>query len=339
MKKKIWLIAGLLGIGSLAFSLTTSFSASGQGDGRGQKIQYRHEMVNLLDDLRQYTEQRNPGFLLLSNNGLTLLDPSGNPADDVSRMQSSVDGVLLESCHFGWDLKDDEATPEESRKAMLETAAWAKNCGLPVLNIDYCFSRNNVREACRQNREDGFIGFAAKRRQLDVIQQVPAKSCKRDCSALKEVESFLVLLNPEHYTTKEQYLSALQSTNQDLLVIDLIYGGVPLTGQEVKTLKRKSDGSRRLVFAYMSVGEAESYRSYWRPEWNEKQPEWMDAANTDWTGSFKVKYWTKEWRSILYGSQDAYLDQILTADFDGAFLDVVDVYEYFQAKQEDAGQK
>ena len=55
MKKKIWLIAGLLGIGSLAFSLTTSFSASGQGDGRGQKIQYRHEMVNLLADLRQYT--------------------------------------------------------------------------------------------------------------------------------------------------------------------------------------------------------------------------------------------------------------------------------------------
>ena len=58
MKKKIWLIAGLLGIGSLAFSLTTSFSAAGQSDREENKIQYRHEMVNLLADLRQYTKQQ-----------------------------------------------------------------------------------------------------------------------------------------------------------------------------------------------------------------------------------------------------------------------------------------
>ena len=89
----------------------------------------------------------------------------------------------------------------------------------------------------------------------------------------------------------------------------------------------------------MSVGEAEDHRPYWKAEWKQKRPNWIAEENEDWEGNFKVKYWTKEWRQLLYGSKDAYLDQILATGFDGAFLDVVDAYEYFQAKQEERSAK
>jgi cysteinyl-tRNA synthetase len=81
----------------------------------------------------------------------------------------------------------------------------------------------------------------------------------------------------------------------------------------------------------MSVGEAETYRPYWQTAWEDAPPAWLAAKNEDWVGSYKVKYWTREWRALLYGSQSAYLDQILAAGFDGAFLDVVDAYDYFSA--------
>lgn len=43
-----------------------------------------------------------------------------------------------------------------------------------------------------------------------------------------------------------------------------------------------------------------------------------------------MKYWSRPWRRILYGSADAYLDEIIDAGFDGAFLDVMDAWQTFQ---------
>ena len=34
-------------------------------------------------------------------------------------------------------------------------------------------------------------------------------------------------------------------------------------------MQRKPDGSRRLVFGYLSVGEAEDYRWYWPRAWTD----------------------------------------------------------------------
>jgi cysteinyl-tRNA synthetase len=44
-------------------------------------------------------------------------------------------------------------------------------------------------------------------------------------------------------------------------------------------------------------------------------------------------YWTKPWRDILFGTEEAYLDQILAAGFDGVYLDVIDAYEYFEEQK------
>lgn len=67
----------------------------------------------------------------------------------------------------------------------------------------------------------------------------------------------------------------LAASDADILVVDYSISGDDrnrFTGEVVRLLQRKADGSRRLVLAYVSIGEAEAYRFYWRPEWIETVP-------------------------------------------------------------------
>ncbi len=84
----------------------------------------------------------------------------------------------------------------------------------------------------------------------------------------------------------------------------------------------------KLIIAYLSIGEAEDYRSYWREEWRINPPEWLGEENSDWEGCYKVKYWHSEWREIVLER----LNQIIKLGYDGVYLDVVDAYEYWTEK-------
>ncbi len=116
----------------------------------------------------------------------------------------------------------------------------------------------------------------------------------------------------------------------ELLVTDYSRDGSDeeaLKPAELARLKRMPDGGRRLVYAYISVGEAESYRYYWQPEWKKNRPAWIISENPDWKENFLVRFWDPEWRAILLGSPESYIDRIAAQGFDGLYLDRCDVYE------------
>ena len=104
---------------------------------------------------------------------------------------------------------------------------------------------------------------------------------------------------------------------------------IVLTRSEIEGMKRKPDGGRRLIIAYLSIGEAEDYRYYWKPEWDKKKPSWAGKENKDWKGNFLVKYWEPEWQNIVFGNPGAMVDRMLEQGFDGFYLDRVDAYYYF----------
>jgi cysteinyl-tRNA synthetase len=79
-----------------------------------------------------------------------------------------------------------------------------------------------------------------------------------------------------------------------------------------------------IPICYLSIGEAEEYRYYWRPEWK-KKAKWLGKENPDWQGNFKVKYWHPEWQAIII----SYLDEIIEQGFSGVYLDIVDGFEYW----------
>jgi cysteinyl-tRNA synthetase, unknown class len=104
---------------------------------------------------------------------------------------------------------------------------------------------------------------------------------------------------------------------------------IPLTREEVERMKIKPDGSRRLVIAYFSVGEAENYRYYWKPEWNKTKPSWVGKENKQWGGNFLVKYWDPTWQNIIMGNPKSFADQVINSGFDGFYIDRVDAYYYY----------
>ena len=66
-----------------------------------------------------------------------------------------------------------------------------------------------------------------------------------------------------HYQLQDINPSAIAKSPADMVVIDYSGENGAFTKAQVERMKRKPDGSRRVVIAYMSIGEAETYRWYW----------------------------------------------------------------------------
>jgi cysteinyl-tRNA synthetase len=82
----------------------------------------------------------------------------------------------------------------------------------------------------------------------------------------------------------------------------------------------------KLVLAYVDIGQAEDYRSYWEPSWEIGDPDWIVANDPDgWEGNYPVAYWRDEWHDIWLGG-DGLVSQIVDAGFDGVYLDWVEAY-------------
>ncbi|MDX2157353.1 MAG: endo alpha-1,4 polygalactosaminidase [Hyphomicrobiaceae bacterium] len=147
--------------------------------------------------------------------------------------------------------------------------------------------------------------------------------------ALRRPASPLAAVQSWDYQLQKLDLDRLARSKADMLVIDYSRTGHAsgaLTQAEVQRLQERSDGRRRLVIAYLSIGEAEEYRYYWRPEWKTEPPPWLFAENCRWPGNHLVRYWLDGWKEIVFRSPDSYLSRIVAAGFDGVYLDRVDAF-------------
>jgi len=113
----------------------------------------------------------------------------------------------------------------------------------------------------------------------------------------------------------------------DLAVVTLATAG---NSEEVIPALKASPGGPKIVLCYMSIGQSETYRWYWDPAWETDPPSWLDVPDGVWAGDHWVRYWDPGWQEIIYGSPEAYLDQVLRLGFDGVYLDRVDAYWYYQ---------
>ncbi|MCD4703869.1 MAG: endo alpha-1,4 polygalactosaminidase, partial [Methanosarcinaceae archaeon] len=137
---------------------------------------------------------------------------------------------------------------------------------------------------------------------------------------------------PGAFPDRSAYLDAIRNTDYDVVIIDIFYDNIPLTAEEVSTLRTRSNGGSRMVIAYMSIGEAEDYRYYWKDEWKTHPPSWLMEENPQWQGNYKVRYWEEEWQDIIYGNDGSYTRIVLDTGFDGIYLDIIDAFEYFERR-------
>ncbi len=150
------------------------------------------------------------------------------------------------------------------------------------------------------------------------------------------------------YQLQEANVSNLSTAPYQLLIIDYSKDGGAanaFTADEITTIRNAG----KKVLAYLSIGEAEEYRYYFKKNWTRANknvrcgrsktpaaPPWLDEGNPDFCGNYKVQYWNRAWQRILYGvrsgARKSYLDRIIDAGFDGVYLDIVDGYEYWLDK-------
>jgi len=116
---------------------------------------------------------------------------------------------------------------------------------------------------------------------------------------------------------KNDSLKKIQNSEKDLWVID----PDSFTSSMVRTLRKKP----KKIIAYLSLGEAEGYRDYFKS----LPQDLLIEENPQWKDNFTVKFWDERWKKVVQES----LQRIQKKGFDGVFLDVIDAFDRFPDKE------
>lgn len=308
-----------------------------KSDGVDGDTEFKQKMREFVIGISQYAKAIDPDFNIIPQNGIELVssnaDASGQPH---TAYLNAIDGNGQEDLLYGYD-NDDQATSNTVREYLKDFLNISKDAGNTILVTDYCSTTSKMEDSYLKNSTSGYVSFAASQRELNIIPAFPNPIHQENntvVTSLAQVKNFLYLINPDGFPTKADFINAVTATNYDLLIMDLFFSDGPpftaFTASEINELKNKANGGKRLVIAYMSIGEAEHYRYYWQASWDNTKPSWMDAENPNWPGNFKVKYWNADWQNIIYGNDGSYLKKITDAGFDGVYLDIIDAFEYYE---------
>ena len=304
------------------------------GDDEEGDSNYKKSMRSFVQDISSYAKSINPDFIIIPQNGHELVsdngDTDGNPEMDYL---NAIDALGQEDLFFGYE-EDDQATPSEENAYLTSLLDIAKDVGKVILVTDYCSTESKIDASYRKNSAKGYVSYAAESRELEIVSGYPVQPYNvntLEITNVNQVKNFLYLINPENFSSKADFISALQATNFDLLIMDYFFDtDVSFSASEVTQLKQKANGGSRFVVSYMSIGEAEEYRYYWQSSWKSNPPDWLAEENDEWPGNYKVKYWMSQWQDIIFGNDNSYLKKILDAGFDGVYLDIIEAFEYFE---------
>ena len=298
---------------------------------------YRQDMRQFVKNISQAARATDPSFLIVPQNGQAVVLQSycADCATSIdSEYMNAINGVGREDLNYGYSA-DNRLNSASQNRELSNFLNLYTDAGKTVLVTDYVWSQAGVDDSYATNASLGYVGYAAPSRELDHIPTYPVPPYQENTeniTSLATAKNFLYLINPSDFTTKSQFIQQVGATNYDVLIIDAFYEDELLSRNEVAALKVKANGGKRLVLAYMSIGEAEDYRYYWKTDWETNPPEWLLEENPEWAGNYKVKYWNADWQGIIFSNTDSYLNKILSSGFNGVYLDIIDAYEYFEGE-------
>jgi cysteinyl-tRNA synthetase len=115
------------------------------------------------------------------------------------------------------------------------------------------------------------------------------------------------------YNLTDMNFDRIKNSKYDLVILETEKDKKHLSENVVKNIK----STNKTVFAYVSLGQAEKYRAYWKSSWNKKLPPWMGDKNRIWKGVYDVNELTnQEWLAISY----KIIDKVIENGFDGVLI-------------------
>ncbi|BEO91227.1 endo alpha-1,4 polygalactosaminidase [Fusobacterium nucleatum] len=281
---------------------------------------YKERMKDFIKELRNNTDKEK---IIITQNGNELYFKNGKID---KKFFNITNATTQESLYYGDVLRFNVPTSKGLKNELLELTTPIRKKGKPVFVINYGKGQKKKEFLKKEALKTKFVSELLPSFNADRLYQTIEDYNDEDINSLSEVKNFLCLLNPENFSDIEEYYQALRNTNYDLLLIEVSHNNVFFTKEQIEELKIKDNGGKRIVIAYLSIGEAEDYRFYWKKKWNKKKPNWIVKENENWEGNYIVKYWSPEWKDIIKEYQKK-LDEI---GVDGYLLDTVDTYQYFE---------
>ena len=304
---------------------------------------YRDEMRKLVEDLGIYARQRDPKFTLITFGGFDLLtwsqrefelaeikrpDVEKSMGDSMTpvgypmrRFMQQVSGVMLDG-FFCAPLRVPQADV---------TAMRAEN--VKILAIDHCPEElvpGAFVAAARSGvvaHVDADFDMPMDKRFATIPEMRPIPENSGSVENMSQAKNMLINLNSRRFGSREAWLAALGKVNHDVLVLDPFFNGnQALTKEEVRRLKFKALGSRRLVLAWLDVGHASDDSYYWQRDWKVGNPSWVNAFDRSVEGAFHVEFWNPAWKAIIGKGFAGFMD----LGFDGIVLSGVEGYRRWE---------
>ncbi len=295
-------------------------------------INFKEEMRQFVINISRYSKNFNPDFVIIPQNGVEIVTTDGQENNNIHHdYLNAIDGQGQEDFNFGYD-GDNLPTPQNIHNHLNHFLNLEKNAQKTIFITDYLTSQTNMQVSLTVNNALGYVGYIAESRDLDLIPSYIYHENNMNINRLSQANNFLYLLDFSRFSSKSDLLNQLENTNFDVIIMDLFFNQTAFTSQEINRLKHKHNGGIRKLIAYVSIGEAENYRYYWNSNWENDAPVWLDAENPNWPGNYKVRYWESDWQKIIYGNNNSYIKKVLDAGFDGAYLDIIDAFDYFDDK-------
>lgn len=158
--------------------------------------------------------------------------------------------------------------------------------------------------------------------------------CPSQAEPAGRPKSFTYVLQADGLGSRAAALKALADCGRDWMVLDECYSAPEGAWKHAELDRLRAAQPGRKILCYLSIGEAESYRGYWKKSWDANEdgrpdagaPAFLEPVNPDWAGNYKVRYWQRAWQDLILAA----IDRIAAAGFDGLYLDIIDGYEYFE---------
>jgi len=181
-----------------------------------------------------------------------------------------------------------------------------------------------ISEYWRRNTIRPSSGVASPTSATPLTLSVPTEMSPSE-ARLADVSHWFYMIN---VNLEPEMLERIAASEYDMVVLDFILSEENNTDYPIAEVVAQLHNAPhpKLAIAYIDIGQAEEYRTYWHSDWSIGNPEWIVGADPDgWEGNFPVAYWYDEWREIWLG-ESGYLQAILDAGFDGVYLDWVEAY-------------
>ena len=301
---------------------------------RRRLVDPRQAMRKLVGNLSRVGRQLKRNFVVIAQDGLELLEQT-DAVDTTREVAASnyiraLDGVLVKGLFYRPPPPGKKGlfvpTDKKLRAELVRLADLGKGRGLRVMVTDFVGDNKSAGESLKQNIARGYVPFAVSGRgfAFDRIPRFPSRPVNENpanITGLSHARNFLYLRDSSQYDRQEEFVVALNNTNYDAVIVDVFHRGRrAFTKRSVDAMKFKKLGARRLVLAYMNIGEAETFRYYWKQNWREGSPPWIAAPVAGNPDKFYVQYWHPQWQKLLAGDNKSYLFGIFAQCPSGDFM-------------------